>query len=322
MSDPLLSSSFAPALRHTIRVIHDPDEFGNAVSGVSLTVEFQRRQVRPSRVEQFQTPAWGLDFGEAHARTCVHGILPGGWASLCLVRGPGDATWNGQPASTGTLCCVPPGEELNGRTAPGFSWITVALPSDTWAQCRAIAGLDDGEFHRFAAAALPPAHFARLEQQISATHRLLRAAVTSQAAVLSAREANRLALHLATTACELAARKTPLRDSLRNRTRLARRAECWMRENLAEDVRMPDLCTVLRVSRRELEYAFRTTYDQSPRDYLHTLRLHAVRRTLLAREERRSILEIAFAHGISHPGRLAADYRALFGERPSETQRR
>jgi len=72
-----------------------------------------------------------------------------------------------------------------------------------------------------------------------------------------------------------------------NRTRLARRAECWMRENLAEDVRMPDLCTVLRVSRRELEYAFRTTYDQSPRDYLHTLRLHAVRRTLLAREARR-----------------------------------
>lgn len=322
MSAMLPPSPSVPALRRTSRVIHDPDQFGDAVSGVSLTVEFQRRQVRPSRVEQYQTPAWGLDFGEAHAKTCVHGILPGGWASLCLVRGPGDATWNGHAAPAGTLCCVPPGEELDGRTAPGFSWVTVALPSATWALCRAAAGLDDRGLHRFAAFALPASHFARLERQVSATHRGLRAPATPHAAVLGAREANELALHLATTACELAARKSPPRDSLRNRTRLARRAESWMRANLTEDIRTPDLCAALRVSRRELEYAFRTTYDQSPRDYLHTLRLHAVRRSLLARDEPRTILEIAFAHGISHPGRFAADYRLLFGERPSETQKR
>jgi AraC-like DNA-binding protein len=220
------------------------------------------------------------------------------------------------------LCCVPPGEELDGRTAPGFSWMTVALPPAAWAQCRAMAGLDDHEFHRYAAATLPPARLARLERQISVTHRRLRAATTSEAVAFGAREANGLAMELATIACELAAQKKPLRDSLRNRTRLARRAESWMRENLTEDVRMPDLCAALRVSRRELEYAFRSTYDQSPRDYLHTLRLHAVRRTLMVREEHRSILEIAFAHGIFHPGRFAADYRLLFGERPSETQKR
>lgn len=311
-----------PAVRHTSRVIHDPDEFGDAVSGLSLTVEFQKRQVRPSRVEQFQTPAWGLDFGEAQTKTCVHGVLAGGWASLCFVRGPGDATWNGQPAEAGTLCCVPPGEELDGRTAPGFSWMTVALPPAAWAQCRAVARLDDHEFHRYAAATLAPAQFTRLQRQISATHCQLAAADAPAVMALSARVAHGLAMDLAITACELAARKRPLRDSLRNRTRLARRAESWMRENLAEDVRMPDLCLALRVSRRELEYAFRTIYDQSPRDYLHTLRLHAVRRSLLVREEPYSILEIALAHGISHPSRFAADYRALFGERPSETPRR
>lgn len=309
-------------LRHTSRVIHDPDEFGDAVSGASLTVEFQRRQVQPSRVEQFQTPDWALDFGEAHARTSVHGILPGGWASLCVMRGPGDATWNGQPAETGALCCIPPGEELDGRTAPGFSWMTVALPPSVWARCRAAAGLGDGEFHRYASTMLTDAQFTRLEREIVATQHQLRTATTATAAALSVRDAAALAMGIAITACELAVQKKPARDSLRNRTRLARRAESWMRENLAEDVRMPELCTALGVSRRELEYAFRTTYDQSPRDYLHTLRLHAVRRTLLARDERRSILEIALANGIFHPGRFAADYRTLFGERPSETQRR
>lgn len=309
-------------LRHTCRVIREPEEFGDAVSGLELTVEFQQRQTQPSRVEQFQTAEWGLDFGEAQARTSVHGILPGGWASLCLVRGPGDATWNGQPAAPGALCCVPPGEELDGRTAPGFSWMTVALPPAVWAQCRALAGLEDRELHRYFASALAPGQFARFEQEIRATQARLNSPAASPAAAFSVREAGHLAAHLATLACELSARQAPLRDSLRNRTRLARRAELWLRENLAAPVRVADVCLALHVSRRELEYAFRATYDQSPRDYLHTLRLHAVRRALLAPGEDRTILEITFAHGIAHPSRFAADYRLLFGERPSETQKR
>jgi AraC-like DNA-binding protein len=217
---------------------------------------------------------------------------------------------------------VPPGEELDGRTAPGFAWMTVALPPTAWAQCRAAAGLSDHEFHRFAAAALTPVQFRRIERQVAGLRCELRSAIASDGSGLGARTARGLAMQLATTACELAAGKAPPRDSLRNRTRLARRAESWMRENLSEDIRMPDLCVAMGVSRRELEYAFRTTYDRSPRDYLHTLRLHAIRRTLLCPADSRSILEIAFSHGISHPGRFAADYHSLFGERPSETKER
>ena len=129
-------------------------------------------------------------------------------------------------------------------------------------------------------------------------------------------------MSLATVACELAVKTTPPRDPLRNRTRLARRAEAWMREHLADPVRLPEVCLALRVSRRELEYAFRTTFDQSPRNFLHTLRLNATRRALLRSGGRTPILEIALDYGITHPGRFAADYRALFGERPSETLRR
>ncbi len=311
-----------PILHHASRVLRDPDEFGEAVSGVNLKVEFQKRQVEPSRVEQFQTPAWGMDFGEVHVKTCVHGIIPGGWSSLCLVRGPGDSTWNGHASGAGTLCCTPPGEELDGRTAPGFSWMTVALSSDMWADCRAVAGLEDAELRRFGAVTLAPAQLARLEQEIGGTRRRLHSSTTPQAAAFSTREAAALVTHLAITVCELAARKAPLRDSLRNRTRLARRAETWMRDHLAECIRISDVCLALRVSRRELEYAFRITYDQSPRDFLHILRLHAIHQALRNPEKEQTILEIAYAHGIAHPSRFAADYRALFGVRPSETAKR
>src|SRR5581483_3064262 len=126
-----------PAVRHTFRILSDPDEFGDVVSGMDLRVEFQRRQVRPSRVEQFQTPDWALDFGETQVKTSVRGMLPGGWASVCFVRGPGGSSWNGQAGEPGTLCGLPPGEEVDGRTEQGFEWMTLALPSSEWAKCRA-----------------------------------------------------------------------------------------------------------------------------------------------------------------------------------------
>jgi transcriptional regulator GlxA family with amidase domain len=52
---------------------------------------------------------------------------------------------------------------------------------------------------------------------------------------------------------------------------------------LAEPVRVPDLCLALQVSRREVEYAFLALFDVSPHEFLHTLRLNAIRRVLLSR---------------------------------------
>lgn len=308
-------------MRHTRRTISDPDQFGDAVSGMSLTVEFQRRQVRPSHVEQFQTPEWALDFGEAHVKTSVRGVLPDGWASLLFAHGPGGAIWNGQACTPGTLCCVPPGEGVEGHTMPNFGWMTVALPPSLWAQCRALAGVSDSKPHGFTACPLPSRLAATIEQQVQTTHALLRTAAKSKSDSHAHANAARLAMHLATTACEFAARMRPPRESLRNRTRLARRAEAWMRERLAESIQVPDICLALGVSRRELEYAFRNTFDQSPRDFLHAVRMNAIRRTLLRTEPRTSILDVLLDHGLTHPGRFAADYRALFGERPSETRR-
>jgi AraC family transcriptional regulator, ethanolamine operon transcriptional activator len=317
----------ATVVRHSQRIITEADQFNDAVSGMSLTVEFQRRQVRASRVEQFQSADWALDFGEAHVTTCTRGVLPPGWASLCLVRGPGGSTWNGLAGEPGTLCCVPPNEELDGRTAPGFVWTTVSISPVLWAQCRLLAGIEHMAFDRFAAFRLPAQQFAQIKRQLRITQRRLRSACDSRPASDPRRaidglsDAAHLATHLATTACELSNRAQSPRDSLRNRARLARRAAAWMREHLAEPVRVSDLCLALQVSRREVEYAFRVLFDVSPHEFLHTLRLNAIRRVLLSRGYSGNISTLLLEHGLTHPGRFAADYRAVFGERPSETSR-
>jgi transcriptional regulator GlxA family with amidase domain len=73
------------------------------------------------------------------------------------------------------------------------------------------------------------------------------------------------------------------------------------------------------VSRRELEYAFRTVFDESPRAYLQSLRLNAIRRALRSTRTCEPVTRIAFDHGVTHLGRFSAQYRRLFGELPSET---
>lgn len=311
-------------LRHSHRLLSEPDEFADAASGIDLTVDFQKRQERASRVEQFQSPGWALDFGEANVQTRVRGVLQGGWGSLCLVRGPGHATWNGQASALGTVALLPPGAELDGCTSADFAWLTAAIPPGLWSRCVSVAGADDRQPRQLVVCPLPGPLLARIEAGLRNAHQsLLLEAEDSTSAALAMESTASFVADFFTSMCELAGGTAPLRDSLRNRARLARRAEAWLHDHMGEPVHVPDLCLAMRVSRRELEYAFRSVFDQSPRDYLETMRLNAVRRALLrADAERDTVIAIAYANGITHLGRFAASYRKLFGEKPGETLKR
>lgn len=80
------------------------------------------------------------------------------------------------------------------------------------------------------------------------------------------------------------------------------------------------LCSMLGVSRRTLQYAFREATGQAPLAYLRTMRLNRARRGLqqAARSGAR-VTEIATDCGFNHLGQFAQDYRRLFGETPSAT---
>lgn len=84
---------------------------------------------------------------------------------------------------------------------------------------------------------------------------------------------------------------------------------------------VPELCERWHVSRRTLQYAFEHVTGQSPAVYLRCLRLNAVQRLL--REGRvPQVQDAAAAHGFWSLSQFTADYRRLFGERPSDTRAR
>lgn len=78
------------------------------------------------------------------------------------------------------------------------------------------------------------------------------------------------------------------------------------------------LCSTLGISRRTLQMSFQETLGVKPSAFLRAVRLNGARRALKCGA---SVTDAATLWGFWHFGRFAHDYRAMFGERPSDTAR-
>ena len=99
------------------------------------------------------------------------------------------------------------------------------------------------------------------------------------------------------------------------------RARDFIEESFAERIDIDDIARATGASRRSLHRAFADILEDTPIRYLNRRRLHNVRRILLA-DGGLSVTQAGSLSGLSELGRLSVNYRALFGESPSETRRR
>ena len=107
------------------------------------------------------------------------------------------------------------------------------------------------------------------------------------------------------------------------RQRAVALARHYIREHLADPIRLSDLCSYAHLRPRALEYGFREVLRLSPLSYLKVLRLNVVHRQLVSNScASRSISAIALDAGFSHFGQFGVDYKRLFLESPSATRRR
>jgi AraC family ethanolamine operon transcriptional activator len=106
---------------------------------------------------------------------------------------------------------------------------------------------------------------------------------------------------------------------LRPRRDLALRAEALLRRSLDEPIRIEDVCAAVHASRPALHRSFRATFGTSPMAYLKSLRLSAARRDLKTARRGTTVAAVAMRWGFFRLGCFSADYRAMFGEKPSET---
>ena len=110
----------------------------------------------------------------------------------------------------------------------------------------------------------------------------------------------------------------PARASVR-RCGFERAIECIRHADLTA-LDQATLCVTAGVSQRTLDYAFREHLGLPPAAFIRQLRLHALRRMLLAsRLGESTVTDLAYHLGFTQLGRLAGDYRCAFGEAPSAT---
>lgn len=105
-----------------------------------------------------------------------------------------------------------------------------------------------------------------------------------------------------------------------SRVQVVRRADEYLQANPARPIYTDELCSALGVSASCLHGAFEATFGLSPHRYLKLRRMTMVRVMLLSGSDPwHSVKSAALSHGFWHLGQFAHDYRALFGESPSET---
>ena len=100
------------------------------------------------------------------------------------------------------------------------------------------------------------------------------------------------------------------------------RARDYMEANTNKPITVLELAQASGSCVRTLEYVFRDYFDVTPKAYLKSRRLVAVRHELLCSLPSKSLInEIANRWGFWHMSQFATDYRHFFGELPSETLR-
>lgn len=102
-----------------------------------------------------------------------------------------------------------------------------------------------------------------------------------------------------------------------------RRAEDYMASHAAEPLTVAMIASHTGVSVRSLYAGFQRYRGRSSMEHLRRLRMEHVRAALLSPSKPdTTVTEVALRWGFGHLGQFAADYRARFGELPSQTLKR
>jgi len=99
-------------------------------------------------------------------------------------------------------------------------------------------------------------------------------------------------------------------------------AQQYIRANAHLPLSLGDICQAAGVNARTLQNSFRRQQGCTPMQFLRTIRMQEVRAALLNPAEDTSVSREAARWGFLHFGRFSSEYRAQYGELPSETLRR
>jgi AraC family ethanolamine operon transcriptional activator len=299
----------------TIESFHDIDEQATRLIGYDQRYEQHGRgQFHGQFVTQRLSNDVAIFIEHCNLSLFQQGSVPCNSVSLqFLVSAKSDCIMNGQRISLDTVMFLPGGASFDHAASPDMSVCVAHFPAALLAD-------------------LVPAE--QLCSIFVTNRRLsdrLRWLVTDSvfgnekhaSSNSSALTAARVANELSAITQQFVLERHQTSNTRRNDWRIVRRALTLIDAQLDTSIRIVDLCRAVGVSRRALENAFVANLGHGPAQQIRIARLNAVRRGIALRSERQdSIGDIAAEFGVWHLGRLAKDFRDLFGQGPREYRQR
>jgi AraC-like DNA-binding protein len=93
-----------------------------------------------------------------------------------------------------------------------------------------------------------------------------------------------------------------------------------LHDNIDNVYKISDLVAEFEVSPRTIQQHFKNTLGYTPKQYLHQLRLNAIRKELVqGKPESIMISDIALKYGFFYPSHFGSEYKRVFGETPTQT---
>jgi AraC family transcriptional regulator, ethanolamine operon transcriptional activator len=302
----------------------DLDEFISQLHGYRLDLMQTDRGPFTARSVQVQIGGMLLTTATCGRALVQSGLPPAGTTRFLLRTSTSPATWRRKPVGVGDLLVCGPRAEIDWVSAPGFAIAVAALPDDavrrsaelldylppSEGSTSRIFRLERGEAHKLRAA------FSRAMADIPD------GSVEDDREVWAERRQEDLLRHMLRAVAGGNPADAPDRGGDLHRRRAVELAVSAIKEQPREHLSVGELCRAAKVSERTLHYAFLERYGIPPARYIKMYRMNAVRRELARSQGSDStIIDIANKWGFWHMGQFARDYRVLFGELPSETQR-
>jgi AraC family transcriptional regulator, ethanolamine operon transcriptional activator len=271
----------------------------------------------------------GLDVAriQFHQSLLHRGCVPANSIGVLLAgRGSSRAFVRGEPVTPEHCVRLGANELFEAITHGPYSAITVTLDLPVGREWLESSPVRLAPITAHLTIAPPASAIAR--DMVARVERLLEIARESPRSLQNPVVRSTLTDHVLVAVSRLEAARTAAASTARRefgfRRAAVSRARDLIHSRLSEPLRVTELCQHGGIKIRALEYGFREVTGLTPLAYIRALRLNFVRRVLMtcSGTEQQSISQLAMDAGFMHLSQFAADYRAFFGELPTDTRKR
>ena len=291
--------------------------------------EFLPAQMGRSRVSGELAAAEVGDFTLTYGRFQSDIHVAGTWsnkkATIAVLLAADGISVFGKPGHVGDIAVAGAGREIDGRYREAVEYVAINFDKSHALETAEGCGWAIDERILDGADLLSP----DAPLAASLTSRVRRLASTMRSGGLASRDpaterrlADSVLIEFLRGVAKARPGPTDGRVSRRAPPRLVRRVVEWLTEDPAQAHRIPEIARRFEISPRHLNRAFQAEVGMSPAKYLKRYRMTRARLDLYAADPaERTVSAVAVSWGFWDLGRFAVEYRALFGERPSETLR-